>query len=987
MQSPKTHIIPLLAGLALTAALLACQPPANFVSGNDRRPASLIAQPTYNSASGELTLKITLPFEPEFRTQAIQCNQITSFRVTVSGLGLVTPALPTSPTPDANGRISGSNCEVFASFSNLPSGPGRIISIEGYDSAGNPVNGARIKGLVDLTPLPPNPSPSPNGPTTATEVSLRTTPAAEVVEHLLSSHGTKGKQVISKLSSSGLKTFIDSITGVTLQSSSPLIYNYTLHPLLIRSQQIAADLVTADGQLAQLSATNSSYRLPSGTVSGNVLGIGVGDQLEIRMHDPISQKLNITAVGSSEPFSLSGIAPGNWLLEVKNITSGETRTQMVSSSSSDISLNFIQTPTANWAELQGPLGGSVHALSRQGGTPEIAYAATTHGLYKSANANAGNSMSWTLAGLPQREWLSVFVKDATTIYAGSRADGIYKSTDSGSTWLAVVDADLTGKSVYRLVLAGGNLYAATSGGVLMQGPGPGFDWAPAGAQPPSSEEVRDLVFNGSQLLAALPTGGNAGVYAASVPVTGWSNVSQNLSVAGVGPRSVSGTGTSNRVVGGTDGSSYGCNLTLSPSCWGTASVVGTGAIQQIRYLSGPDRFVASSLGSDLRVSVPDGSFGLPTTWTPISDTPINSPFVLGFESDALSGSTVLGLMALTDGGGVSELVDMAGKPGWEPRNQGLVASTIRDLANVAGGGLVFAATEGGGVWRHDGNSWTPLLDAPAQEGSERYVQALAIDGSNTLYAAAKGRVYMLSEATGNTSWQLYNNGLPTSAEIVDLYAANDYIYAAVKNGSDQGLYRSCGHNSSGCASSNWERTESSFPVYSIAINPNNPAVMFIGLENGHIKKSTDSGATWTDMGEIFSGKSVGKLATGVRDMEVPFLFAVSQGAGSEIKVYDMINQTWSAGSVGPSLGADEIVSLAVKSDNPNWVAVGTRGNGVYHSFDALQAARAWTPFNTGSTSVGVSSLPVSSLLYTSNELYLGTEGRGVYRNNVGGGRN
>ncbi len=63
--------------------------------------------------------------------------------------------------------------------------------------------------------------------------------------------------------------------------------------------------------------------------------------------------------------------------------------------------------------------------------------------------------------------IRAFVSDGTTLYAGTRGGGVFRSADKGASWIAA-NSGLTDKDVRALALApDGTLYAGTMiGGVF-----------------------------------------------------------------------------------------------------------------------------------------------------------------------------------------------------------------------------------------------------------------------------------------------------------------------------------------------------------------------------------------------------------------------------------------------------------------------------------------------------------------------------------------
>lgn len=105
--------------------------------------------------------------------------------------------------------------------------------------------------------------------------------------------------------------------------------------------------------------------------------------------------------------------------------------------------------------------------------PETVYAGTTDGVYKSSNGG-GN---WTASGLSGK-MVSLLRRAGSNLYAGILGDGLFRSSDSGTTWVEI-NTGLTDKNVISLIADPANsatLYAATRGDGLFWSTDSGQNW-------------------------------------------------------------------------------------------------------------------------------------------------------------------------------------------------------------------------------------------------------------------------------------------------------------------------------------------------------------------------------------------------------------------------------------------------------------------------------------------------------------------------------
>ncbi|MEE9324610.1 MAG: hypothetical protein V3U90_03535, partial [Dehalococcoidia bacterium] len=117
-----------------------------------------------------------------------------------------------------------------------------------------------------------------------------------------------------------------------------------------------------------------------------------------------------------------------------------------------------ETPTPTFWTSGGPSGGSVQSLAMAATNPDILYAGTIRGVFKTVDGGA----TWTKGGSTETlvRVIQVAPHNPDIVYAGTD-DGIYKSEDGGSTW---IHKRLPGARVNAIAidpLEPNTLYAAT----------------------------------------------------------------------------------------------------------------------------------------------------------------------------------------------------------------------------------------------------------------------------------------------------------------------------------------------------------------------------------------------------------------------------------------------------------------------------------------------------------------------------------------------
>lgn len=176
-------------------------------------------------------------------------------------------------------------------------------------------------------------------------------------------------------------------------------------------------------------------------------------------------------------------------------------------------------------------------------TPTTLYAGTESGVFRSADS----ASTWSAAssGITSNDIRALAIDPPVavspppttiTLYAGTGDSGVFKSTDSGTTWNSI-NTGLTSLDINALLVdpntTPGTLYAATNSGGVFRSLDSGATWAPinTGLQ---TDTVLTLALDNTatpRLLYAGTLGG--GVYQTSTATIGWTSKNIGLSDSGV----------------------------------------------------------------------------------------------------------------------------------------------------------------------------------------------------------------------------------------------------------------------------------------------------------------------------------------------------------------------------------------------------------------------------------------------------------------------
>ncbi len=470
------------------------------------------------------------------------------------------------------------------------------------------------------------------------------------------------------------------------------------------------------------------------------------------------------------------------------------------------------------------VGGSVQDVAIDPSFPNVLYAATNSGVYKSTDGGA----SWTLLSLSA--YVNVVAVDPSTpdfVYAGTTM-GLYQSADGGATWQWAGGVTLPAWSVRDIEINTANpqvrLGIFDPGAVYKSADG-GVTWSQvslAGATPV------DLAFDPTDpatVYAGLWTGGTlwktidggASWFAAEAGITGvdlealavspaapglvfasdnthvWKSAdsgatwTQSLSVPSGFARALAADPSNPSVAyAAVDGQGIykttdgGATWTKT---WSTTEAFGALAVNPFN----PSEILAGAHGSTVGIyKSTDGGL----TWAP-SNSGLPSPAgVQALLYDVTTpGRVYAGLYA--QGSGI--YVSGDGGSTWVQVSSNGTVSLAHDT-RIGAAGRVYAGGYGGLWWSDDwGSSWHASSGLPAGH----YVESIAVDPvlPGIAYAGTTG-AGLYRTVNGGISWQPYDPGLPSSLGIAELAAdpfSNRHFYVATNGLSVFGVDVACGN--------------------------------------------------------------------------------------------------------------------------------------------------------------------------------------------------
>lgn len=635
----------------------------------------------------------------------------------------------------------------------------------------------------------------------------------------------------------------------------------------------------------------------------------------------------------------------------------------------------------------GPYGGYINSLAMAATDPDIIYAGTHSGVYKTIDGGD----NWAEAGLSGIEIndIAVHPLDPNIVYAGvgkipgyekGEEDGFYKSADGGSTWTRKYTTWVT-----ALAVDPNNtniLFFGTKSGEIYKSEDGGDSWVLKHTETYSHTEA------GINSIVVDP-GDSSYIYVGTgIPGYVWNGARGFLKSANGGD---TWTGKHLGVLSPWD---HGYSIVVTPRGYSphTLYIIATGKIN-------------GDYPDDVFISTDKGE-----TWTElyIPYAPSHEPVTLAIDTlnprylyvgTTLDDHPVIiydsvqdkwsdagdGLPSLTPSSIVVSLEDntilyagfSSGRiykstdkaESWHLSNQGLNNAYINDIAvNPFSSGIAYAGIAGGFHLYNTsdaGSSWTEL------NGSEVNVSPVAIDPNHPSIMFIGqlgyfgGGLYRSTDA-GN-SW---NNAYSFSPrEIRDIWinpsdsnimlVATD-AYEDYWSSYSGGVFR----NTDGGTTSEWEFRYKFWRTTCLASDPTNHQLVYLGTKNaGYVIRSTDAGINWENVSP--SSDWVDAVYDIVVDSDSKVYAATSGG------LWSWDGADWTALN---NLPADDVTALAFDgSASPGIIYGGTGTEGVFVSQDG---GITWIPFNEGLGNLSITKLAISAS--QPKMLYAGTSYGGVW---------
>ena len=603
----------------------------------------------------------------------------------------------------------------------------------------------------------------------------------------------------------------------------------------------------------------------------------------------------------------------------------------------------------NWKSI-GPFSGDVCALVIDPTNSQTVYAGTWGGgVFKTTNGGA----SWSAAnnGLTSTsiDSLAIDPSDSNIIYAGTYIDGIFKTTNGGTSWTRIgvnfgtdVRSIAINPSNNQIIYAGidsdghsDGIYKSTDGGVSWTTVNSGI----------TSTQIYSLAIDSSDSQTVYVGTATGGVFKTNNGGASWTAVNTGLtdlfiSSIAIDPNNAqviyAGTGKGVYVTTN-DGALWTSISSGMPTNTVVYSLVIDSTNSQIIY--------AGSFSNGLFKSINSG-----TSWVAINSGNMGI-YVRTIAIDPTDRQTIFAGTRYADG----IFKSINGGALWKEISIGLTNTDVRSIViDPINNQTVYVGTYSNGLYKtiDGGGSWTAINNGLAATT----IGSLAIDPSDsqTIYALAGG---VFKSTDGGGSWTAINKGLSSTtlgSLVIDL-SDTQTVYV----GTYYGVYKT---NNGGIL---WTSTSSGLPyspdIRSLAIDPSNNQIIYLGTNGYGLFKTTNGGMSWTSANNGLTQVNVYSIAIDSNNSNI--IYAGTYGGG----IFKTNNGGSSWVVANSNLIGAMVYSLAIDPNNSQTIYAGTRSGGVYKTSDCWAS---WAIAVKGSRNLLVASLAIDPI--NSKTVYAGT---------------
>jgi len=491
-----------------------------------------------------------------------------------------------------------------------------------------------------------------------------------------------------------------------------------------------------------------------------------------------------------------------------------------------------------WTPI-GPNGGTAVMVAVAPSAPDVLFAATTGGVFKSTDRGATWSALDRTIGRRDVRAVAVDPHDLDVVYAGTAGNNLYKSTDGGASWrfsgnglsIPLIRSLAIDPRDAAVVFAGTAAPSNSASGGIFRSTDGGATWHQASLSGLPGADATAIAIDPADSRTIYAAAGY--VFRSSDGGTTWSRLdgaifavpADQVLVDPRRPATIIACNAGN-AVRSTDAGSTWARLALPG---GVPTCPLAFAIDGLLYAAGA-------------ASADDG-----TTWSAAA------PLAAGTLSLTADPSSPGTLYAATGDRGVYRTAD--GEASWQAASRGLRAAAITAVAvDPRNDAVVYAGIDGAGLLRSRaplGSTWKASLASPPA--------LVVVDPIRTqnVYAGLfrDGRGGLLASHDGGGSWETVSEEGAGAFAFCDGFhlltldpTAPQTLYAGFGDG--------CGDDQFGLKSTDggvtWAPLRGFPTVFALLVAPRRPSTLY-ALGATALYKSEDAGASWTQAGAGLSG--------------------------------------------------------------------------------------------------------------------------------------
>ncbi len=598
-----------------------------------------------------------------------------------------------------------------------------------------------------------------------------------------------------------------------------------------------------------------------------------------------------------------------------------------------ISLSTLSSQAPFWKSVNGAYGGIIDVLVRHPNGYLFA-TARSNGIFRSTD----NGSTWHDAsiGLQVPTIYALAVHPNGDIFAGSEGGGVYRSTNHGSSWRRLVTGPTTQVILSLAIDSAGALYAGTAGAGIRRSTDLGDTWVTL-----DSEFFDKFIYT-----LAVKTGSTTTRH--GVLFAGIVGTSRDIGVY----RSTN-QGSTWTALTGTTGVSV---LSLHIGNDGTI-YAGTRAQGVIRSTNDGNGWESHNSGlpslSIYFVTSSQGELYAGTNGQGVYRQPLGG--VWQAMNEGLTNRFVLSLLILPSAlyvgtGGSGIYARPLQTTEWSARNKGL-SSLDQPVLHRTATGTLYAGSRRGGLFRSTdhGVTWSSIHPLFHNRG----ILSLTSNAQGHLFAGLLEQPSVYRSLDHGQSWTSISDGLADTS----IYAIHASRSGTIFAGANIGMYRL------DAASDRWIASDNGLlnPIINDFLSIDRTTVL--AGTTGGIFRSSNDGTSWS-----FSSFGIPSSDSYINDLEM--LSDGSIAAASDRGGYYVSRdsgRTWNQ-STG---GLTNLRGRTVAAGKNGEVYLGTTGGGVFRSTDF---GTFWAEVNSGIGSVDIRSLIVAS----NGAVIAGTYRSGLY---------